>query len=159
MKTERRDRWIPFAFVGFFLFLAVLEGDFIRIAYQSFTGLVTDEAYATGLDYNEILAAREAEKRLGWTVDGRFEATGPLQGRFHVTFRDRDGRPLEAGLTVTAERLTRLAQILPVTMVEAAPGEWDGVVKLPLAGHWSIRVIAHAGDDKVHRIVDIEVEP
>jgi hypothetical protein len=99
---------------------------------------VSDDRYYLVLEYVDgltaraaLLAAREAEKRLGWTVDSSFEATGPLQGRFHVTLRDRDGRPLEAGLTVTAERLTRLAQILPVTMAEAAPGRAPQTAVVP----------------------------
>lgn len=159
MNIARRDRWIPLAFTGFFIALAALEGNFIVIAYRSFSGVVTDEPYATGLGYNEIIAAREAEQRLGWTVDSRFSSQGSLGGTLHVSLRDAAGAPLAAGLKITAERLTRFPQVLPVDMTETAPGEWDGGVALPLAGRWSLRLIVTAGADKVHRIVDIEVDP
>ena len=82
-----------------------------------------------------------------------------LESRLEVTLRDRDGRPLAAGLKITAERMTRFPQVIPVEMTEVAPGQWQGLARLPLAGRWSLRLIVTAGADKVHRIAEIEVEP
>jgi len=159
MKLLQHDRWIPFSFIGFFVLLFALEANFIAIAYRSFTGLVTDEPYATGLHYNEIIAAREAEQRLGWQIGTMATPGAALESRLEVTLRDRDGRPLAAGLKITAERMTRFPQVIPVEMTEVAPGQWQGLARLPLAGRWSLRLIVTAGADKVHRIAEIEVEP
>lgn len=159
MKAAPRDRWIPFAFVGFFIGLAALEANFIAIAYRTFTGVVTDEPYATGLDYNEIIAAREAEQRLGWQIDAVAKPAGSLTTEVHVALRDADGRPLDAVPKITAERMTRFPQVIPVDLSEQAPGEWRGVASLPLAGRWSLRLIVTRGGDRVHRILDVEVEP
>lgn len=159
MKLLQHDRWIPLGFIGLFLLLFALEANFIAIAYRSFTGLVTDEPYATGLHYNEIIAAREAEQRLGWQIESAAAPVAALENRLAVTLRDRDGRPLSANLKVTAERMTRFPQVIPIEMTEVAPGQWQGLARLPLAGRWSLRLIVTAGSDKVHRITEIEVEP
>ncbi|MDD3445652.1 MAG: FixH family protein [Zavarzinia sp.] len=154
-----RDGWIPWLFVGFFIGLAALEAGFISIAYRSFTGTVTDEPYAIGLDYNEIIAAHEADERLGWKLESRFSIAGPLAGTLDFTLRDKNGLPVAAEVTATAERMTRFPTIAPVDVTERAPGNYHADIALPVAGRWFLRLTIRRGDDHIQRIVDFELEP
>ncbi len=61
-NQNRKDLWIPACFILFFVALAGLEAWFVLLANRTFSGEVTDNAYAVGLNYNQVLAQREAER-------------------------------------------------------------------------------------------------
>lgn len=160
--VERRDRWIPWAFVGFFCGLAALEGGFVMLARESFSGLVTDHAYATGLAYNDILATRTAENALGWSIKVKLEPGAPeaMGGRLRLTLADRAGRPLTGvAVKATAERMSRFPQILSVDFRPDGPGEQVSAFAPPLAGRWFIRVRVERDGQVAHAIQDVEVTP
>ncbi|MQP67586.1 hypothetical protein GE253_19860 [Niveispirillum sp. SYP-B3756] len=155
----KRDRWIPFAFVGFFLLLFSVQGVFVSIAVKTFPGLVTDQPYATGIGYNEVLKEQAAEAALGWQVQTRFEPTGPLAGRLTLQVTDANGEPVEAHIVAQAERMTKFPQIVELATETTSRGEAVLPVKLPLAGRWFVRLTVNRGSDHVARIVEIEVWP
>jgi nitrogen fixation protein FixH len=157
---NKRDLWIPRAFVGFFIGLAILESGFITLAYRSFTGVVTDQPYAEGLNYNQNLAAREAEKALGWTVQSHFISNSSLTGRMTLDLSDKDGHILkDATVLATAERMTEFPQVLPVTFKEDNPGQQVSSFTLPLPGRWFIRLKVTKDGHAIHKIIEVEVSP
>jgi nitrogen fixation protein FixH len=140
----RGSRWIPWAFVGFFLAVAAVQGVMIWLAVASFSGLATDSPYERGLDYNETLAAKAAETALGWQAEARFvegaaAAGAGRAGRLELELLDRAGEPI-AGAKVAA-RLRR--PVGPEATVEFAlgpdgPGRYAAAAELPLAGQWDV---------------------
>lgn len=159
-SPERRDRWIPFAFVGFFLALAGLQAWFVMLAYGTFSGLVTDRPYSTGLAYDAVITAREAETALGWTAALAFAPTGALTGRLTLTVTGADHQPL-ADMIVrgTVERMTKFPQILPLAFAPTQPGEQTAQFSAPLAGRWFVRVRIEQGTQVLHRIFEVDVLP
>lgn len=155
----KRDRWIPWIFVGFFVTLFAVQGGFVTIAVKTFPGLVTDQPYATGLGYNDVLKRQAAEAALGWRIETRFTETGPLSGRVTLDLLDADGRPLNAEVTAQAERMTRFPQIVPLTPEVTAPGRVILSLRLPVAGRWFMRLSLRHGQDQVERIIEVEVQP
>jgi nitrogen fixation protein FixH len=155
----KRDRWIPLAFIGFFLLLFSVQGVFVSIAVKTFPGLVTDKPYATGIGYNEVLKEQAAEAALGWQVQSKFETTGPLAGQLTLQLADAQGQPLDAVVVAQAERMTKFPQIVELTPQTIAPGQVVLPVKLPMAGRWFVRLTVNQGSDHVARIVEIEVWP
>ncbi len=156
----RRDLWIPGCFILFFIFLFGLLAWFVTLANRSFTGVVTDNAYAIGLNYNEVLARREAEQRLGWKTALSFEQGEKLGGRLTLRVRDADGQLLIADeVRATAERMSRFPQIQTVRYDRQPDGDYVADLSVPLAGRWFIRVRVERGGQAIHVIEEVDVRP
>lgn len=159
-RTDRRDLWIPASFVIFFVFLTALLSWFVVIANRSFTGVVTEDAYAIGLNYNDVLALRETEKRLGWTTSLSFRQGDSLGGVLTFSVRDRDGGPLVADeIRATAERMTRFPQIQTVEYARRTDGVYEANLAVPLAGRWFIRARITRNGESIHVIDEVDVRP
>lgn len=155
----KKDRWIPWAFVGFFVFLALVQGSFVTIAIRTFPGLVTDRPYATGLSYNQVLKEQAAEAALGWQVETAFAAAGPLSGHLTLTIRDVQGQPLNVAVEAQAERMTRFPQVVTLMPTADGPGRVTLPMHLPVAGRWFVRLTLRDGDHHLQRIIEVEVWP
>ncbi|WP_430513784.1 FixH family protein [Pannonibacter phragmitetus] len=157
---DRRDHWIPACFILFFVFLTGLLTWFVVLANQSFTGVVTDNAYAVGLDYNDVLAQREVEKRLGWAATLTFKQGNELGGDLAFIIRDRDGKQVVADeIRATAELMTRFPQIQPVEYVRRPDGVYEAKLSVPLAGRWFIRARVERDGQSIHVIDEVDVQP
>jgi nitrogen fixation protein FixH len=152
MSGPQRPRgwWYPYIFVGAFAVVLAVNAALYYFASSTFTGLFTDKAYEKGLAYNDALAAEEAQRRLGWTVEAEV-TPGPAEaGRrpadLAVRFADRDGRPV-GGLTVSAllRRPTQAGHDLRVELRSLGPGRYGAPVVLPLPGQWDLQVVATGG--------------
>lgn len=160
MSENRKDLWIPGCFILFFVALAGLEAWFVTLANRTFSGVVTDNAYAVGLNYDAVLAQRAAERRLGWATELTFEQQNELAGRLTLAVTNRDGTALD-GLEVraTAERMTRFPQIQTVDFRRQRAGIYAGDLKVPLAGRWFVRVKVEQDGRSVHMIKEVDVLP
>lgn len=157
---DRRDRWIPACFILFFVFLTGLLSWFVVLANQSFTGVVTDNAYAVGLNYNDVLAQRDAEKRLGWATALTFKQGNGLGGDLAFSIRDRDGKPVVADeVRATAELMTRFPQIQAVEYVRRPDGVYEAKLSVPLAGRWFVRARVERDGQSIHVIDEVDVRP
>jgi nitrogen fixation protein FixH len=123
-------------FAGVTLFFLIIIGTdawFMTLAYRSFPGQSADNPYEAGLAFNETLAKREAESKLGWRV----EATALAEG---IALRpvDRAGRPL-SGLVVKAKLVRPAtengARLIPLK--EVSPGLYQAH-GLNLSGAWDL---------------------
>lgn len=132
---DKRDRWIPWMFVLFFVVVGSVDAVMVTLALRTNTGVVTDKAYEKGLAYNETLAAAAAQDKLGWRDETVFD------GR-HLSFslRDGAGAPLR-GAEVRA-RLTRPVSAghdFEVVLAEAGDS-YGAPVSFPLVGEWQARI-------------------
>jgi len=143
----RRSLWIPWALCGIFAVFLIANGTMIYFAGESWTGLATDSAYEKGRDYNDTLAAAEAQAALGWQVEVDAEPAEDGTAWIEVRLADRDGRAIAAD-QVWAELVRPTSeghdQEAPLTAYDA--GRYRGVIDLPLAGQWDLRLrVEHAG--------------
>jgi nitrogen fixation protein FixH len=130
---------------AFFAAILAVNGVMVWLALGSFPGMVSPDAYREGLAYNRTLAAREAQRALGWRV--QVDATGQgLSRRLEARFADRDGSPLR-GLDVAAtlkRPVTRGAD-QAIEFAEILPGVYRAEVEFPLPGHWQLELEARSG--------------
>lgn len=96
-------RGVLIGFVAFFTVVVGFDVTVSTLAYRTFSGEVADDPYEAGILFNQTLAKREAQTRLGWSA--KLQAT-PGSGLV-ITLADRDGRPLD-GLDLSG-RVTRPA--------------------------------------------------
>ncbi|NBX74454.1 MAG: hypothetical protein EBZ69_03680 [Alphaproteobacteria bacterium] len=154
------DRFIPWMFVAFFVCLAVLLASFVCIAAKNDRGVITTNAYQKGLKYNQVLAAEEAQKKLGWHVVLSHRAEGGRDVVFHVMANDRHNQPL-------AGAVARLVYMRPVQsgmdgdmmMTEVAAGHFQASVALPVPGLWQVYAVVRRGDDEFQTMQRVNIAP
>jgi len=137
-NTPRKsDKWIPWYFVAFFAILAMIQGVFIIIATSTHTGVVTNQAYEKGLQYNKIVVASELQNELGW--NGEMDFDGDL-----LSFQVRNaGNRLLSSAAVIAHliRPTQEGHDFSVRLEEDDLGIYRSKIIFPLKGLWDIRVV------------------
>lgn len=154
-KHRKPGFWIPYAIIGFFVMLIIVQICFLILATRSFSGLVTDEPYATGIDYNDIIAARKAEAELGWAVSLYYD-----QGRVIIEAKDANGIPLDATkLHGTAELMGRAPQLIPLTFEPQRAGLWSASLNVPVPGRWYARVHVESSGHTMARLIEFEARP
>lgn len=143
-------RTVLFWLIGFFGLVAAVDGAFVVIAERSFPGFSAPNAYETGLEYNRVLAASEAQRALGWQIDLTVEKNG---GAIVLRVRDRNGSPVSSP-RVTAD-LRRPAEAFDdrsLALAEVAPGVYRGENAVSAPGNWKISVRVRRPDGADYRI-------
>jgi nitrogen fixation protein FixH len=144
--SQRRSAWIPWAFVGFMGFVFAVNGVMVWLALSTFTGTTVDRAYERGRHYNQVLAEAERQKALGWRLELAWTARAATRGELVVTARDAAGAPLDRlSLQGVALRPLERPEPIPLALAEVGRGRYVGVLDLPKAGQWEIRLEARRG--------------
>lgn len=142
-------RWIPLLFILFFLGLFAVTGNFVRLALSTFPGLVSTNAYERGLAYDDVIAAEEAQAQRGWQMEFDLpELSGEGQVA-SLTLVDREGNPIAgANVIMMAERMTRYAQQVRVTLTDHGNGRYEAPITFPIAGRWFVSVLADVSGER-----------
>lgn len=139
-----RDKFIPWYFVAFFAFVALVNGVMVWFAVNTQTGLVTEHPYEKGLAYNQVVDAERAQEALGWrgvvTFEGRLLTFALLERSGEVVMADR--------VTARFVRPTQAGMDFDVMLARAADGTWQAEVTPPHNGLWEVRVHAERGTDR-----------
>jgi nitrogen fixation protein FixH len=108
-------------------------------AISSFSGEDVAKPYQRGLEYNKDLAARAAQRDLGWTATIGLTRIGNAGGMISVVIKGKDGTP-RAGLSVEATLRrptdTKLDRTIPLEPL--AGGEYRAAVDALAAGQWDV---------------------
>ncbi|ESQ82568.1 hypothetical protein AEAC466_17020 [Asticcacaulis sp. AC466] len=158
MDTEalnrRRGRFVPWIIAAFYLtFMTALVG-FVFIAYAHPPSETTEDAYAKGLAYNDILAKAGAQAQLRWRSDIDYTA-----GRLRFSLTDHAGQP------VTAARV-KAWFVHPGNAVEDrsfdlrddGEGRYVTDAPLPVKGVWTVHVTAEKAGRQYQSVTTVEVE-
>lgn len=150
-KARPSDRWIPIGIVAFFVFFMALLSGFAWIAFHTYTGQVTEDAYKKGLAYNAQIASAEAQTKLGWT--GELQATGhdrALELRF--TLRDAAGHSIgDAAVVARCVRPSQAGHDAEIRL-HYAHGVYSGTASLDFPGVWDIHISATRGGDNYQQL-------
>ena len=141
--ARRLTGWhVLWILIGGFAIVFAVNGVMAWYAIETFPGLVSNDAYREGLEYNRTLDAMAEQEKLGWRVDVELAGAGTKRA-VTARFRDRDGHPI-SGLTVNA------TMVWPVVsgndrraaLDETAPGDYRAAIALPSLGNWRLDVEA-----------------
>ena len=158
--VERRSRWIPWSFVGFFAVVLAANGIMIAFALSSWTGLDAKDAYRRGVQYNQALEAAARQAELGWRSRIAFNDAGGRAGRLEFELADRTGAPLRhADVRAAIVRPTTAGHDFATRLEESAPGRYAAIVAFPLAGQWEVRVLAEVADVRHAAVARVMVTP
>lgn len=141
-----RGKHVLYGVLAMFGLVVAVNMVFIYLALDTFTGVTRENPYQEGLAYNEVLAARETQRDLGWQGDVAFSQAGSGEDSITVTLTDRAGAPLD-GLTLAGvlRRPTHEGMDQTLTWREAAPGVYTTVADLPRRGNWDLEITADDG--------------
>lgn len=140
---QRRSNWIPWTFVGGFGVIIIANTILAVFALGSFSGIETEHAYKTGLAYNDVLAAREAQAARGWRHEMAYLPGAGDAGRIEVTFSGADSEALQ-GLRVVAHigRPAHEGEDREIVLQAAGGGTYFAPLALPLKGQWQADINA-----------------
>lgn len=130
----RRSRWIPWAFVGAFLVVFVVNGLMIYYAISTFTGVTVPRAYERGRGYEAVIEEAARQDALGWQVELRLAG-----GALGVVATDREGRPVPGRIEGVLMRPLEGTE-LPLTFAPRGGGRWAAEVQPPQRGQWEARL-------------------
>jgi nitrogen fixation protein FixH len=145
-----RSPWV-IAWVAMVIIFFSMNLIMIFMASDNNPGLVVDDFYERGQDYEKNLLKRRARDP-GWEMRMQMpkliEAVDqPVVCRFRV--RDKDGRPVTPeAVTFYAYRPSDAKQDFSVPMREVEPGVYEAEVRFPLMGAWDILVSVKQGQDE-----------
>jgi nitrogen fixation protein FixH len=140
-----RGKHVLIAVLAMFGIVIAVNLTFVFFALDSWTGLTTQNAYQEGLTYNQVLAARDAQRDLGWQGSlelGRRDAADSVT----LILTDRDGAPL-AGLAIAGllRRPTHEGLDRPLEWRGDGAGRYTALVELPERGNWDLELTADDG--------------
>lgn len=138
------------ALVAFFLAIIIANAIFITLAIRSFPGEQEKKSYLQGLAFNDRLAAREAQERLGWTAEIAGARLPDGQTEIILRFKSASDAPI-SGLAVSGQ-LARPANDESdhaLAFVATAPGVYSAVVDGLEPGAW--RLTAAASSERGER--------
>lgn len=119
--------------------------------------------YAKAVSYDQEIAQREQNQKLGWRVEaksGAIDATG----RAALVVRVTDGAGPIAGARVQVEALRNASasRVVEASLIEARPGEYRAELDLRRGGLWEFRLeILRSGErfTEVSRLDVSEAQP
>ncbi len=123
----------------------------ITIAFVTNPGLVTEDYYEKGQDYEKNIAKiHAARKALGWTYKTNYPANPVMNTSAHYSFNiiDKKGLALSnATVTFSAYRPSDVDADFSVTMIETIPGRYEAKINYPLKGLWEITATIKQGNN------------
>lgn len=140
-EDPRRSRWIPWAFVGFFVVVILVNGTMIWFAFSSWTGLEAKSAYKQGRVYNQALERARTQDALGWTVDFDFEKTGVRRARLALELEDASANLIRgARVDARLQRPTHEGHDFETLLAWQPNGRYEAEIPFPLAGVWDVKL-------------------
>lgn len=141
-------RTVFIALLGFFGVMLIANGIFTYLAVTTFGGLVSNDTYRKGLEYNKQLTAEARQQQLGWTASLELARRGE---EIRFTLEDKDGDPVSGRLVrVRVGRPATDKFDRTISLRETSPGTYTQDIGLPGAGNWlaSLEVLEGYGDAK-----------
>lgn len=132
-----RTRIIPWYFVMFFVVIAAVNAVMVTLAVRTHSGVVTDHPYEKGLAYNKVIAAEEAQEKLGW------KGTLTLKGdRIEFSLKSKNGNEITPPqATAYFTRPTSQGHDFSALLKQG-----KAVVTFPESGVWDVRVKARVDE-------------
>jgi nitrogen fixation protein FixH len=144
-KTQISDGTKVFLIVsGIFAVVISANMTMYYLAYKSFDGLVENNYYKRGLNYQSELDQETNQHKLGWHIDLKNS-----QDKYIVSAKDNKGNTIKnAQVKLTFFRPTQAGFDQTINLKEISPGIYDKSIKLPLPGIWDIYIEVEKEKDK-----------
>lgn len=138
-----RGKHVLLAMLAFFGTIIAVNLVFVYFALDTWTGISTENAYQKGLNYNQTIAARDAQRELGWQAEVSLTTLDDGREELTVVLRDRAGALLtNLAVNGTVKRPTHEGFDQQLALAEEASGRYSARLSLPLRGNWDLTLSA-----------------
>jgi nitrogen fixation protein FixH len=155
--TVKKRSIIPWYFVWFFGFIAIVNAIMVYLAVGSFTGVVSEHSYQEGLAYNDVLEKSREQAELGWKTKISISPGSSGHTSLSINLQDKNGKAVHsAKVKARFYRPTLAGYDQTFNLIESNKGQYKAAVTLPLPGLWEIHVQAqkeHATIQTFERVV------
>ncbi|MEO7966127.1 MAG: FixH family protein [Gemmatimonadaceae bacterium] len=133
-------RW-PVGIVAVLLLSSAGQIWFATVASRDKSFAVEGDYYDKAAHWNDELAQRRENTRLGWRVEPTLQlGTGNGDGTLTIALRDSSGIPISgATVTVLAMHNARANRQLFATLTDLGAGEYRAAVRAQRPGEWELR--------------------
>ncbi|HEB93497.1 MAG TPA: nitrogen fixation protein FixH [Gammaproteobacteria bacterium] len=145
-----RNPWI-LGGLGLVATFLTVNAVFIYFAITTSPGLVTEDYYDRGRDYEEnVLKIMAAQDALNWetklAIPAKITIQEPDTYRFSAV--DSRGIPImDADVSVVAYRPSDADADFKVALNQAAPGQYQARIAFPLPGIWDLNITVNDGEN------------
>ncbi len=149
-KQGLRNPWV-IGWVALVIIVLGVNAGMITLAFVTNPGLVDKDYYESGQALEKGYLQRQAARNaLGWQLALELPkkniAGMPAMYRLHL--RDKQGQPIrDADVRLTAYRPSDAGADFEVALKEAAAGQYDGYLALPLKGIWDLKIHVSRGSE------------
>lgn len=128
-----QGRHVLMILLGFFGVVFAVNGFFLVSALSTHTGVVANEPYRKGLEYNDRIAAAERQASLGWRESLSVKTSGAITLALH----DANGAPIpNLGVTAVLGRPATARFDRRLALVESVPGHYTATARALEGGSW-----------------------
>ncbi len=150
LKAPRQitGRMVLIGFILFFGTIIAVNGVLMYFALNTWPGLVTEDAYIKGINYNDTIAASESQRLLAWEVGVALDSDKKLR----ISIIDNNTAPV-LGLKIEAALTRPLGdhKIVILTMHENQSGVYEGEFTAPIPGRWKVDIKAISSTGSVFK--------
>lgn len=133
-KRNPKDKWILICFLAFFGVIFIVNGVFIYTAIRTQPGLVTDNPYEKGLNFNKIIQKQKNQPSL----KDKVSVTNDI---LRWQLRDKNGKKItNADVTAHIIRPVQEGYDFHVPLTHKGNGVYEAKLDLPLDGLWSVKL-------------------
>ncbi len=138
--------WVP---VGLLACMLAGLGTMATIAVRDPGFALERDYYAKAVAYDRVIAQRGENARLAWSLQTKVgEAAVGTSTLLVVEAHDAGGPITGARVSVEAIRNASAQSSLETTLIERAPGEYEGRLPLGRGGLWELRLMLVRGADR-----------
>ncbi|MDH3353813.1 MAG: FixH family protein [Chromatiales bacterium] len=159
-KQAFRNPWV-IGWLAILVLVVMVNAAFIITAFMTSPGLVDENYYQNGQDYEKTIRTKIANReRLGWKIDLRTaqQITVNKTTTIHVDLKNREGVLIPADtIILKAYRPSDVNADFSQSMENLAPGRFVTTVKFPLKGVWDLGANVKSGEDHLDTTLRIDV--
>ncbi len=131
MKIETKAFLGVFSLLGLSIFANLVM---VYFSITSYDGLVEDNYYLKGLNYQKEIERGKLQEKLGWESE-----LHNTNNTFTVIARNISTVPLkDANVSLSFFRASKAGFDQEITLKEVSPGTYQGKVDLKLKGSWTV---------------------
>ena len=147
MTWTLTGRGVALWFLGFFGIIFATNAYFITVAVKTFRGEDEQLPYLQGVEYNDTLAHRALQKKLGWQAIVAAVRQPDGKVRVSVSLRQPDGKaPPAEHLGGALRHPTDENRDQPLRLVADGGGDYHADLPKVSAGIWDVVLKSNKGD-------------
>jgi nitrogen fixation protein FixH len=126
----------------------------VRTAASDPSFAVEDDYYAKAISWDARMDQERENARLGFTAEVQLTPSNDGVAGVRVALSSKDGSPVAgAALKAQAFFVASANQRVTGNLVEAAPGVYEGRLRMARSGLWEVRLSAERGADRFTHVV------